>query len=429
MVIVMAVLSVCSARSQKSHPPMAHLADSIISMAYITHLGPEFMIRPGDSRIKRLFRKVDDLFDFHEHNLGNFWAWLQWTSHYCHMEPQAGYFCGSRTFDPNAPEGYLFVSSWIGRSKRKFMVMILSTGGPEHTFIARIAHDRAQLIYNSFAAKNMCSVGPGSAWVRLHIVHFVKVLSPRTYILKVGSSEPYQRSERMRLRIGLSSCSITRLTRRSGKPVCTAEKVCYGHPYLMMAHLADGLVSMAYVAGHDRDFLRRPGDPQIKEWFRKIDALFDFHEQHFGDFWARLQETAHYCHLELQAGYFCGSRTFDPDSKGYLFASSWIGQDKRKFMVMILSTGNPEQTIIARVVHDGAQLIYNSFAAKNRCSVGPRSASVKLNIVHFVKVLSPRTYILKVGGDRSNQRSERIRLHVSLSSCSITWLKGSRFRG
>lgn len=223
---VIILLGVCHAHDRPSVMPINHqLADRIISMAYIMHHDAMFLMRPGDSHIKRLFREVDDLFRKHGQAI-HFAGSLPLVSHYCHIELQAGYFCGSRYY-PGQSYGYLFASSWIKQNHREFMIVIMSTDAPEHTVIARIENSRAQVIYNSFSTENTCVMKPKSAsWVRLHIVHFVKVLSPRRFILVVGSVSAFERSETLRLHVGLSSCAITLLARKSGRPECTAQKPC-----------------------------------------------------------------------------------------------------------------------------------------------------------------------------------------------------------
>ena len=308
--------------------------------------------------------------------------------------------------------------------------MIMSMASPEQTVIARIVNRRAHVIYNTFNTENDCGMQPKSAWwVRLHIVHFVKVLSPTTFVIVVGSASASERSETLRLHVGLSSCSITLMTRKLGQPECTLQDPCQGSSHKPMRQIADGMISMAYIMRHDGKFLMRPGDSRIKTLFREIDGMFRNGETYFPSWLPRI---SHYCHIELQAGYFCGSERVTPGNLGYgyLFASDWIGQGNRRFMIVIMSMASPEQTVIARIVNRRAYVIYNTFNTENDCGMQPKSAWwVRLHIVHFVKVLSPTTFVIVVGSASASERSETLRLHVGLSSCSITRLAKTRSIG
>lgn len=189
------------------------LPDRIISMAYIIRMDPEFLNQPGDLRIKKKFNEIARIIPTSKQGNLYFMNVLPYITHYCHVQLAHDYFCGSKQLVQTEFDGYLFVTSWIHKENKRYIILISSEFGPEHTTILRISEGHAEVLYDSFHSQNACKMMPPD-WGKLDVVHFVKVLSPTTYEIIVGSHTSPHQSATFKLNANLSGCSLTLLSQQ-----------------------------------------------------------------------------------------------------------------------------------------------------------------------------------------------------------------------
>lgn len=210
VLILGAVLAtICRVSSASVSESAGDLPDRIIAMVYLINRDQAYLQDPAKILDIDLFRQVYDMFprergdDFHL--LGK----LTFLSRYCHVELMRGYFCGTYrlpTMGTNI-DGYLFVTDWISQGKNKFIVLILSYPSPEQSIVVRIKDSKATVLYDTFRDSNLCKfANPG--WNKIHIIHFLKVISPNTFDFIEGSYTSPIRSATYRLTVTASGCVL-----------------------------------------------------------------------------------------------------------------------------------------------------------------------------------------------------------------------------
>lgn len=195
------------------------LQSRVIKLAYLLHTDPHFYDHPEN--VQHSFHDVYSVLQTPMENGSSLLAQLGFISEYCRVHLTPGYRCGNRvwatrTSDPNF-DGYLFVTDWIEEGNKKFFVMIIGHASPQQTIIARVTEKDSSILYDSFAANDICQIIPPD-YSAFDITHYVEVLSPSIFKIIMGSAYPMShsgvRNATFELKVTASACFLRLLAQK-----------------------------------------------------------------------------------------------------------------------------------------------------------------------------------------------------------------------
>lgn len=219
LVVSLGVSSACLAGSTARNDYSSNLQSRVIKLAYLLDTNSNFYDYPENA--KRAFPDVYSALQVPTGNGSSLFTQLGSLSAYCRVHMTYGFSCGNRHWmaqitDPNF-NGYLFVTDWIRQANKKFFLMIIGHVSPEQTIIARVTASRAAVLYDSLGSHNACRITPAD-YSALDTTHYVKVLSPTTLEITMGSASPMSHSgaryATFDLTVTASACSLKLLSRK-----------------------------------------------------------------------------------------------------------------------------------------------------------------------------------------------------------------------
>jgi len=217
--VAIGVSSVCWAGSMARNDRTGDLQNRIIRLAYLLDTDPHFYDHPEN--VKRSFHDVYSILQVPTGNGSSLLAQLGFISAYCRVHLTPGYVCGNRHWiaqvdDPNF-DGYLFVTDWITQDNKRFLVLIIGHTSPQQTIIARVTANGSSILYDSFASHNTCQITPPD-YSALDVTHYIKVISPTTFEIMMGSASPMShtgaRYATFDLKVAASVCSLKLLSQK-----------------------------------------------------------------------------------------------------------------------------------------------------------------------------------------------------------------------